>query len=56
MAADLCVIAPGGPAARATYGAPQLPAAGVDLVLVNGVITWRGGQPVTDDFPGRMVS
>jgi N-acyl-D-amino-acid deacylase len=56
MAADLCVIAPGGPAARATYDAPQLLAAGVDLVLVNGVITWRDSQPVTGGYPGRMVS
>jgi hypothetical protein len=25
-------------------------------VLVNGVITWRAGQPQTASFPGRLVS
>jgi N-acyl-D-amino-acid deacylase len=56
MAADIAVIGPAGITARATYGAPVRPAAGVGLVLVNGVVTWRDGQPVTAGFPGQVVS
>jgi N-acyl-D-amino-acid deacylase len=56
MAADICVIGPGGITERATYADPQALAAGVDLVLVNGVIAWRDGQPVTTGFPGQFVS
>ena len=56
MAADICVIGPGGVTARATYDAPREPAAGVDLVIVNGAVTWRDGQAVTAGFPGRVVS
>ena len=56
MAADICVIGPGGITARAGYDAPREHAAGVSLVLVNGVITWRDGQPVTTRHPGRLVS
>ena len=56
LAADICVIGPGGLTARATYGAPSEPAAGVGLVLVNGTVTWRDGQPVTTAFPGQVVS
>jgi len=56
MAADICVIGPGGLTARASYGAPREKAAGADLVIVNGVITWRDGQPVTARFPGQLVS
>jgi N-acyl-D-amino-acid deacylase len=56
MAADICVIGPGGIAGRASYAAPREEAAGVDLVIVNGVITWRDGQPATTRFPGQLVS
>jgi N-acyl-D-aspartate/D-glutamate deacylase len=56
MAADICVVGPGGLTARATYDTPREQAAGVDLVLVNGTVTWRGGQPVTTAFPGQLVS
>ena len=56
MAADVCVIGPRGTTSRATYGAPQEKATGVDLVIVNGVITWRDGQPVTTGFPGQFVN
>jgi hypothetical protein len=31
-------------------------AAGVDLVIVNGVVAWRDGQPLTGRFPGQFVS
>jgi N-acyl-D-amino-acid deacylase len=55
-AADICVIGPGGITDRAIYGAPQVQAAGVDLVIVNGVITWRDGKPLTSRFPGQVVS
>ncbi len=56
MAADICVIGPGGLTAHATYGAPRELATGVDLVLVNGAVMWRHGQPVTARAPGRLVS
>ena len=56
MAADICVIGPGGLAARATYDAPREQAAGVGLVIVNGAVTWRGGEPVATAFPGQLVS
>jgi N-acyl-D-amino-acid deacylase len=56
MAADICVIGPGGITSRAGYDDPRQQAAGVDLVIVNGVIAWRDGQPVTTRFPGQLVS
>jgi N-acyl-D-amino-acid deacylase len=56
MAADVCVIGPAGLTARSTYDAPRTPAAGVDLVLVNGVIVFRGGQPVPGQLPGQLVN
>jgi N-acyl-D-aspartate/D-glutamate deacylase len=56
MAADVCVIGPRGTTSHAIYGAPQEKATGVDMVIVNGVITWRDGQPVTTGFPGQLVN
>jgi N-acyl-D-amino-acid deacylase len=56
MAADIAVIGPDGLTARATYEAPLEQATGVSLVMVNGVITWRDGGPVTTKFPGQLVS
>ena len=56
MAADICVIGPGGLTAHATYAAPLGQATGVDLVIVNGAVAWRDGQPVTVQFPGQLVS
>jgi N-acyl-D-amino-acid deacylase len=56
MAADVCVIGPGGMRALASYDEPRVTAAGVDLVIVNGVVAWRDGQPVTTRFPGEFVS
>lgn len=55
MAADICVIGPDGLTDHASYGQPTLPASGVELVLVNGVITWRAGQAVPA-VPGKLVS
>ena len=56
MAADICVIGPAGIKDRATYGSPERLATGVDLVMVNGAIVWRGNQPVTTEHPGRLVT
>jgi N-acyl-D-amino-acid deacylase len=56
MAADICVIGPGGLAARATYDDPREQATGADLVLVNGAIAWQHGQPVTARSAGQMIS
>jgi N-acyl-D-amino-acid deacylase len=56
MAADVCVIGPAGIADRATYRAPRAEATGVDLVIVNGTVAWRHGQPVTARLAGQFVS
>jgi N-acyl-D-amino-acid deacylase len=56
MAADICVIGPQGIGDRATYGAPQIEATGVDLVIVNGSIVWRDGKHVLGTTPGLLVS
>jgi N-acyl-D-amino-acid deacylase len=56
LAADICVIGPGGLTARASYDAPRELAIGMGLVIVNGSVVWRDGQAVTTGFPGRLVS
>ena len=56
LAADLCVIGPGKVTARATDDAPAERATGVDLVMVNGTVVWRDGQPVNALAPGQFVS
>jgi N-acyl-D-amino-acid deacylase len=56
MAADLCVITPPGLTERATYDSPTTLATGVTLVLVNGVVAWRGDAPVAGVAAGRLVS
>ena len=56
LAADLCVIGPQGIGDRAIYGAPQMEATGVDLVMVNGVIVWRDGKQVAGRSAGLLVS
>jgi N-acyl-D-amino-acid deacylase len=55
MAADICVIGPDGITERATYDAPQVQATGVEIVIVNGVVVWRDGQPHGERFPGQFV-
>lgn len=55
MAADICVIGPDGLAERATYDAPREQARGVDLVIVNGVVTWRDGDPPAEALAGQFV-
>ena len=56
MAADLCVIGAGGPAAHATDDCPREPATGVDYVFVNGVIVWADRHAVAGQRPGQFVS
>ena len=56
LAADICVIGPGGLTSHATYDAPLAQATGADLVIVNGVIVFRDGQPRPGRFPGQLVS
>ena len=56
QAADLCVIGPAGLAERATYAEPRAVAAGIDLVMVNGVIAWRDGLPAAGPRAGAVVS
>jgi N-acyl-D-amino-acid deacylase len=56
LAADLCVIGPGGLTERATYAAPQVTATGISLVMVNGVVAWQDGQPRAGRWPGAVVS
>jgi N-acyl-D-amino-acid deacylase len=56
MAADICVIGPGGIAERASYAAPVTPATGVDMVIVNGIATWNAGQVLPDRHPGRFLT
>jgi N-acyl-D-amino-acid deacylase len=56
MAADISVIGPAGIRDRATYSAPAKLAAGVDLVIVNGTIAWRGNRAQTAQHPGQLVT
>ena len=39
---------------QATFEAPTLPAAGIDIVMVNGAIVREGGRP-TGERPGRAL-
>jgi N-acyl-D-amino-acid deacylase len=39
---------------RATFEAPTTPAAGIDLVMVNGQVVWRDGAS-TGARPGRTL-
>jgi N-acyl-D-amino-acid deacylase len=55
MAADVSVIGPAGIDDHATYNDPRVHATGVDLVIVNGVVVKRGGQPGVDRLPGQFV-
>ena len=56
MAADLCVIGEGGPAAQATYDRPRELATGIDHVFVNGALVWPAPYSAAGRFPGRFVS
>ncbi len=52
--ADIVVFDPETVVDRATFDEPDLPAAGIDTVLVNGRPVWRGGTP-TGERPGRTL-
>jgi N-acyl-D-amino-acid deacylase len=56
MAADLCVIAAAGPAARASYDRPRELATGVAHVFVNGTPVWPDRDAVAGSLPGQVVS
>jgi N-acyl-D-amino-acid deacylase len=55
MAADLCVLGPGGFADHATYDHPRRPATGVEHVLVNGQPV-RAHGAATTARPGKIIS
>jgi N-acyl-D-amino-acid deacylase len=52
--ADLVVLDEQRVADRSTFEAPVAPAAGIELVLVNGTAVWRRGAP-TGARPGRAL-
>jgi len=52
--ADIVVFDADAIADRATFDDPTQPAAGIDMVFVNGQIIWRDGAP-TDARPGRAL-
>ena len=52
--ADLVLFDPATVIDRATFEAPTRPAAGIELVLVNGRPVWRDGAP-TGERPGRAL-
>lgn len=52
--ADIAVFDPDTVEDLATFDSPALPAAGIDLVMVNGDIVWRDGAP-TGAHPGRAL-
>lgn len=53
--ADLVVFDPETIRDTATFPAPKQQAEGIDLVLVNGVLTWSQGQ-MTGNRAGRFLS
>ena len=53
--ADIVVFDPATVADRSTYENPKQPAAGIDLVLVNGRAVWADGQH-TGARPGRVCA
>jgi len=52
--ADIVVFDPETVIDRATFEDPAVPAAGIDLVIVNGKTVWRDGAP-TGARPGRAL-
>ena len=52
--ADLVLFDPGRIADRSTFEQPMTPAAGIDLVMVNGRAVWRDGT-ATGERPGRAI-
>ena len=43
--ADICIFDPATVIDAATFDEPKLPAKGIDIVLCNGAVAWRGGKP-----------
>ncbi len=54
MAADITIFDAGEIDERASFAAPIQPAKGIDTVIVNGAIVWRGGKP-TGARPGQVL-
>ncbi len=52
--ADLVIFDPDAIRDTADFERPKQPAAGIDCVLVNGVVVWRDGGP-TGERPGRVL-
>jgi N-acyl-D-amino-acid deacylase len=52
--ADITVFDPGTIIDRASFAEPKTPAAGIDLVVVNGHVVWQDGAP-TGARPGRAL-
>jgi N-acyl-D-amino-acid deacylase len=52
--ADVVVFDPAAVADRATFDVPKVPAAGIDLVMVNGEAVWRDGASTTAR-PGQLL-
>ena len=53
--ADIVLFDPETVSDRASYDDPEQPAAGIDIVLVNGEVTYEGGR-MTDNRPGRFLA
>jgi N-acyl-D-amino-acid deacylase len=53
--ADLVLFDPATVLDRATYDDPEEPAAGIDMVLVNGQVTYEGGA-MTEKRPGQFLA
>jgi N-acyl-D-amino-acid deacylase len=54
MAADITLFDPATIADAATFESPIRTAPGIDTVIVNGAVAWRGGSP-TGARPGRVL-
>jgi N-acyl-D-amino-acid deacylase len=52
--ADIVLFDPATVADRATFEEPQVPATGIEIVLVNGIPVWRAGA-ATGERPGRFL-
>ena len=52
--ADLCVFNADTVDEAVTFAQPVCPAKGIEAVVVNGAVTWRGGKP-TGARPGRVL-
>jgi N-acyl-D-amino-acid deacylase len=52
--ADLVAYDPATVIDRATFETPDVPAAGIELVMVNGELVWRNGHS-TGSRPGRAL-